>query len=487
MSTRPKPNQPCPCGSGLKYKKCCGKPGEQPRRNLLNEDLSDSDLFGEKALWPENEFPEFGNDGDDFADEIPEEDREMFDRLIHEKLTPAMLSNLMAQFGEILLLDPSYRCFRLNDEDSGKIMELVMKNPNPDKPFEFDKGPAKKVLTTIRKKRIYREMEDEVYSLLQDDFETSDDMEHKTLCHVLMTDLERLESQPSGISLFWIQLAQVSAVESARLAADTMEQCQLACEFLSQDSHRRQILGIQEETGGEETFQRILGNSRLSNRLFEKLEQAYESLTRAIENNEIVLRLSPDWALPALVFKPFLEPSLLQKLGEELPDVFPVKGGDLIDADYMAPYIFNPRFIQDCQAALRAAVLPPNPDPLLELAHHVFCRATRLHGQGLSAGTLNTINHKFYDPLETLAKRYPQEVALLKPCMKTLNNEEEKILRIVGDDAINAALKAGNPTRAEALAVTAQMFFLDQPERRFHFAKRVDEITRTEEEEMPED
>jgi hypothetical protein len=486
MSAHPKPNQPCPCGSGLKYKKCCGKPGEQPRFNSPNADLSDSDLFGETPLWSGNEPPEFENDWDDRGDEAEENERNLFDRLIHEKLTPAMLSNLMVRFGEILLLDPSYKCFRLNDEDSGKIMKLVMENPNPDKPLEFDKGPAKKVLTSIQKKRIYREMEDEAYALLQNDFETSDDMEHKTLCHVLMTDLERLESQPSSISLFWIQMAQTSAVESARLAADTMEQCQLACEFLSQDPRQKQVLDIQEETGGEEAFQRILGHPQLSNRLFEKLEQAYESLTRAIENKEIVLHLSQDWALPALVFKPFLEPSLLQKLGEELPDVFPIKEGELMDAEYMAPYIFNPRFIQDCQAALRAAVLPPNPDPLLELARHVFCTGTRLHGRGLSAGTLDAINHMFYDPLETLAKRYPREVALLKPCMKTLNQEEEKILRIVGDDAINAALKAGNPTRAEALAVTAQMFFLDRPERRFHFAKRIAEMACTEEEKQPE-
>ena len=25
--TKVGPNDPCPCGSGLKYKKCCGRPG----------------------------------------------------------------------------------------------------------------------------------------------------------------------------------------------------------------------------------------------------------------------------------------------------------------------------------------------------------------------------------------------------------------------------------------------------------------------------
>jgi len=30
---KPKRNDPCPCGSGLKYKNCCGKSG--PKKGLL--------------------------------------------------------------------------------------------------------------------------------------------------------------------------------------------------------------------------------------------------------------------------------------------------------------------------------------------------------------------------------------------------------------------------------------------------------------------
>lgn len=29
--TKPKPNAPCPCGSGKKYKNCCGKKGGKPK------------------------------------------------------------------------------------------------------------------------------------------------------------------------------------------------------------------------------------------------------------------------------------------------------------------------------------------------------------------------------------------------------------------------------------------------------------------------
>lgn len=35
MSKKIKPNEPCPCHSGNKYKKCCGRPKE----NQINENL----------------------------------------------------------------------------------------------------------------------------------------------------------------------------------------------------------------------------------------------------------------------------------------------------------------------------------------------------------------------------------------------------------------------------------------------------------------
>lgn len=39
-------NAPCPCGSGEKYKRCCGAPGAAPKSNAVGDSEAAPDSFG---------------------------------------------------------------------------------------------------------------------------------------------------------------------------------------------------------------------------------------------------------------------------------------------------------------------------------------------------------------------------------------------------------------------------------------------------------
>jgi hypothetical protein len=458
----------------VKYKKCCGKPGSSSNEPVGREQPA-SDLFKGGNVWdtelrPKTDFITPSEDWDDFdAEEDSREELELFGDLIREKMTPAMLSSLFGRFGTMLFLDPFYNCFRLDEADTHKIVQLLMENPKPDEPLDFETPKAKKVLTSIVKKKQYLALQENAYAQLMDDFEFADEMDCKTLCYLLMMDIDRNGPKSTIPSIFWIQVAQVSAYESAKITADEMEQLRSGVNFLIQHPEQIRECGLEEGLAEEEAFQRVLQDQKLFSAMYLKIYKAYEQMAEAIETGAVQVNLSADWALPGLVFKRVMESELEGEFDPEDDE-------NLLAPEDFYPYFFNPQFIRDCQTALSAANLPQQPAFSLELARHVFCDGTSPHFRSERRLILEAICKQFYWPLETLAQRYPQQDALLGQYELDPRGQEELVEQVVGDAAINAALEADNPTRAEALALSALLCSFDVPERRFHFAERMAEM-----------
>ncbi len=464
MSSHPKPNVPCPCGSGLKYKKCCGKPGEAP-------DFLRQGNLREQDERPENNFTAPREDWDDFEEETGDihDELESFGNLIRDKMNTAMLSSLLNRFGTMLFLDPFYSRFRLDENDKAKIVQLLMENPKPDEPLDFETGKAKKVLSSILKKKHYQTLQENAYTQLLDDFQLTDEMDCKTLCYILMADLDLNGTKSTIPSIFWIQVAQVSAYESAEITTDEMDQLRSAVGFLIQHPEQIPEYGFEEGIAEEEAFQRVLQDQKLFNLLYLKIYMAYEQMAEAIETGAVQVNLPAEWALPGLAFKRISE-SELEGMYDPEDDENPLAPEDF----YL--HFFNPRFMRDCQTALSAASLPEQPEFNLQLARHVFCGGSRPHSRSERRLILEAICKQFYWPLKTLAQRYPQQDALLAQYDLDQTGQEELVEQVMKDDAINAALEAGDPTRAETLALTALLCSFDVPERRFHFSKRMAEM-----------
>jgi hypothetical protein len=55
MSNRPGRNDPCPCGSGKKYKRCCLQADEAAARERAQQALFDDDVFGDSEFGANDE------------------------------------------------------------------------------------------------------------------------------------------------------------------------------------------------------------------------------------------------------------------------------------------------------------------------------------------------------------------------------------------------------------------------------------------------
>lgn len=59
MSNKPGRNDPCPCGSGKKYKRCCLPTDEAAARERAQQALFDDDVFGDSEVDTDDEDEPF--------------------------------------------------------------------------------------------------------------------------------------------------------------------------------------------------------------------------------------------------------------------------------------------------------------------------------------------------------------------------------------------------------------------------------------------
>lgn len=473
MSAHPKPNQSCPCGSGLKYKKCCGNPDKVSdigfRQGALGPDSPNQPNLREMAQPSRDDSFVPEDEGDGWEEEERYE-WELFGTWLRETLNVETIQKMLVTFGEMLIYDPFYKGFQFDQEDNIKLQHLFLKNQTRQEPIDFETGEGRKTLTSILKKKRYAFLLDDAYEQLTCDYEATGSMDCKKIYYLLASDIEMQEASTSkDPTLFWIQMAKVSMYKSLATIACEMKEIRYSLACLKTLPALWTDLGHSPETLPEGEMTQIEVNSPTFTQLEKKVAHSFSRLADSIKSGEVTVSLPEEWALPGIV---------VAALARLYPIRFPIQDETPSVLSDLSFYLEGSVFLTDCQAALRQynQIQTETPEGReLELARRLFCETDL--SRFISSGkrrVLNALIQQFYAPFESLAQRYPRQAALLESCDNLdLAGQDQWVEQVVGDNAIEAALEAGNPSRAASLAASALLCSLEVPERRFHFAKRL--------------
>ena len=519
MSKKVGRNDPCPCGSGKKYKKCCGTAGaEEPEeekledvRVVLNlppyaraddfsfdvredvdkvnlqgldeedpEDLDEDDLEEPESLdedeLDEDELDEDELDGDELDDDKLNDDDEddeegedvsvinLLDGLsdaqraeffsMQSILTgPDAEEKVNATAGvlvEILRTDPAFFWVRLLEDDVAELMALGFSLMS--KPEEQRDAEQENRLEQLLDSEEYIDMASDCIRAFMADFCQSHDPERKLTMIVALADLEYWLGGGNEPSPFWRIVASATFDETMQYQIESLAMIDLTLRHLVTSPEAGRALGLEGLTY-EQALNKIEGEPDLGPKLYHEVDGAEGELIERIDTGTLVIDLPDDWAFVALALAAHFPDLDRSALDEEL--------------ETMTSRTVAPQLDRDVQAAFRRILAERQEAEPLRVPLAVFTEKV---------------------PKEPLsAVRYLSSASVLQKSRRVLLNRaqyesQRTLLKEAGRTAatlnatVDAALSAGDLTRAAALAVAGTVVFDSSADDRHHFALRAREI-----------
>jgi hypothetical protein len=497
-------NDPCPCGSGKKYKKCCGPKGtyeakdDVPYEPAVPDQFRDTSEFGEyeEELEEYEEEPEdeeseslhipssllrsAGLSGDDLQDprisgaEPPDEDddlefdedddleysdevlQEMIDKYVTNPEVKRDPAEMAFELRELFRTDPHYVQYRLEENDFVVLLKTIGWTGEPDPPLDLSSQWDR--LARWFRKDDYELMIEECLEDLRQDFWDSSSNEFAYLLAVTIRDVEAwLEDGRNRTDFFWqavfdATLADVATFQTSRL-------------FLA-DLYARQALALPERArqyglqgrGEEEMFDFLAQHQELALRIDQEITDYEDAVVEAIELGEIEVPIPDEWARYgfAIMYMHDFGPLDETLETEEIQDIMDDETQIMEFARDAASY----RLAEDVQEGL-ARVLANTPEDSrwrIPLALFAELVPMELFG-GFEQISSAVLGRKCIHAMHN-SKQYREQ--------RVREDDPEQHVWMVGE--INQAIKQGNLTRAAALALAGAVLEDESPEVRFYLS-----------------